>query len=350
MGQYRGCRGPAPAPWRARDGTSGLVPQLKPLLLCLLALSPCALAVPALPAPAEAAVVAQALDQTSRMDYEAAEQTLIRELPATAPARSYFAGLVCMNRFLDVGDTVALRRAEAYWEPLSPRGDPAPVFRKTDPEVLKLYRGLTGLQLSYAASLRGQRVRSTALALAARSRLEGHPAPEARASLQLIAYYQDRLFEKLPFVDKTEFDEKAFRRAAEGTPALRDMLKASLFWIHIDEGRFASAEAIVSDFLARYPENRLARQMRGVGLYRSGRLEEARTAYSALKAEYAALPVAPGTLPLGYYRAVGNLARIRAAQGDRAEAEALRADWRKAEKAGLMPWLPSVLRRDLARR
>jgi hypothetical protein len=303
----------------------------------------------ALPAPGEAPVVRTALEQVSRMEYAEAEETLTKGLPPASPARPYFAGLACMNRFLDLGDTLALSRAERYWETLSPRGDPAPEFRRVDARLLGLYRGLAGMQLSYAASLRGQRVRSTTAALAARSHLEASASEEARAALMLFDYYRGRLLEKLPFVGSSDFDVKAFERRAAASPALRDMFLGSLFWIHVDHARYAAADAITADFLERYPGNRLARQMQGVSLYRAGRPAEALAVYQDLKAEYAALPPAPGTLPLGYYRSVGNLARIRAARGERRETDALRAEWARAEKAGLLPWLPSVLRRDLAR-
>src|SRR5690606_11666652 len=141
----------------------------------------------------------------------------------------------------------------------------------------------------------------------------------------------------------------AFTRAAEASPALRDMFLASLFWIHIDHGRTTAAAGIADAFLKRHPGNRLVREMRAAALYRAGRLPEARGEYEALRAEYAGLPRGDAVLPLGYYRSVGNLARLHAARGDRAAADSLLTAWRRAEEAGLTPWLPSALKRDLAR-
>lgn len=316
--------------------------------------------VSALPSAAEEPVVRTALDHMARMQYARAESTVVAGLTPRSPARAFFAGLAAMNRFLDVGDTAALRRAETWWMPLSPRGAPPPAFDGVPPATVSLYRGLAGLQLSYAASMRGHTVRSTALALAARTQLEGaahapeagRPAvlpPEARASLMLFDYYRSRLLEKIPFVGEATFDARAFARAADASPALRDMLLASLFWIHVDHGRFSEAERIAADFLERYPANRLVRDMRAAARFRAGRHAEARAEYEALKAEYAALPRAPTALPLGYYRAVGNLARLHAATGDRPAADSLLAEWRRAEHAGLMPWMPPALRRGLSR-
>ncbi len=314
----------------------------------------------ALPGPAEEPVVRAALDHMARMQYARAESTVVEGLAPHSPARALFAGIATMNRFLDIGDTAALRRAEAWWEPLTPRGAPPPFWRETDPETLSLYRGLAGLQLSFAASLRGQTVRSTSLALAARRQLEasarapaaGKPAvlpPEARASLMLFDYYRGRLLEKIPFVGEATFDVRTFARAAEDSPAFRDMLLASLFWIHVDHGRFSDAERIATAFLERYPGNRMVRDMRAAARFRMGRLPEARADYEALKAEYAALPPSATVLPLGYYRAVGNLVRLHTTRGDRPATDALMREWRRAEKAGLMPWLPSPLKRELAR-
>jgi hypothetical protein len=317
---------------------------------------------PHIPAPGEAAIVRKAQDQVFRMHHEAAEVTLKQGLPKSSPALHYFAGLACVTRFLDVGDTLALRRAETYWEALSPRGAPSPAFRHVDERTLKLYRGLTGVQLSYAASLRGQHIRATAYALAARKLLEetgetgqnktnsqGLP-PEAKASLMLFDYYRGRFFDKIPFVGATDFDTDAFERAAEATPTFRNMLLGSLFWIHLDQSRYAAAEEIADDLLLRYPGNRLVRQMRGAALYRGGKLEAAQDVFESLKVEYAALPASPVQLPLGYYRNVGNLARVKRAAGDEAGTVVLIGEWRRAEQAGLMPWLPQVLRRELARR
>src|SRR5690606_4163078 len=123
-----------------------------------------------------------------------------------------------MNRFLDLGDTTALRRAERRWERLSPRGDAAPEFQGEDPRRLRLYRGLAGFQLSYLATLRGQSLRAATLALAARDRLLSPvplDAPEARATLMLYDYYRGRILERLPFVGGPELPVAAFVKAAD---------------------------------------------------------------------------------------------------------------------------------------
>lgn len=299
----------------------------------------------------ESADIRAGLDRLYRMDYAEAEKRIAGEPGQRSAARLYYAGIAAMNRFLDLGDTAALRRAEESWEELSPRGAPSPRLRGEDPERLRLYRGLAGFQLSYAATLRGHPLRAAALAFAARDRLTSpfrHPAPEARAALMLYEYYRGRFLERLPFVPGPEFPVASFREAAEAAPASRETLLFSLFWVHVDAGSLDSAAAIIDAFLGRYPENRMGRELRGSLAFRAGDPAASRAEYEKLREEYARVAREPGLLPLGYYRAVGNLARARAAAGDLEEAAALRAEWNRGLAGPSGPWLPSGLRAELA--
>lgn len=300
----------------------------------------------------EHAVVKEALDRMFRMEYAAAEKTLLTELPDSSPARPYFAGMVCLNRFLDLGDTAALARAEAYWNPLAPAGEPPGRFAAAAPESLRLYRGLAGFQLAHVAALRGARLRPAMLALSARRRLDNLETPEARASLMLYDYWRDQILAKIPFVRADAFPLEDFQAAANASPRLENAFLFALFWIHLDAERPEAGRVLVEDFLGRYPNHRLGREMRAAALFRAGRLEEARAEHENLRKEYAARdgdPDCPACLPLGYYRAVGNLARIYAALGLPGKADARLGEWNRAAAAGLAPWLPGSLSRDLAR-
>ncbi len=299
-----------------------------------------------------AADIRAGLDHLYRMEYEEAERRLMGDPEARSAARLYHAGIAAMNRFLDWGDTAALGRAEARWEELSPRGAPSPRLSGEDPERLRLYRGLAGFQLSYVASLRGQGLRAAALAFVARDRLlspSRHPAPEARAALMLYDYYKGRFLERLPFVPSPDFPVEEFLEAAEAAPASRETLLFSLFWIHVDAGRFDSAAAITEGFLHRYPGNRLARELRGSLAFRAGDPAASRAEYEKLREEYARIAKGPGRLPLGYYRSVGNLARARVAVGDRQGAANLRAEWNRGLAGASGAWLPSGLKAEVAR-
>lgn len=323
---------------------------LRTAVFCAWALVPAAVAAGTL--VGEGATPRAGLDRVYRMDYAEAERLLATDPDSPSPALLYYGGVAAMNRFLDWGDTAALRRAERRFEELSPRGDPSPRLRGHDPERVRLYRGLAGFQLSYLASLRGQTFRAATLALAARDRLLSPSAladPEARANLMLYDYYRGRLLERLPFVGPPEFPVAAFAKAADAAPAAREMLLFSLFWIHVDAKRFDSAAAITESFLTRYPDNRLARELRGSLCLRSGNPAGARAEYEKLREEYAELAKAPGRLPLGYYRAVGNLLRAQTALGNRREAEALRKEWNRGLEGASGAWLPAGLKEAIDR-
>jgi hypothetical protein len=307
------------------------------------------------------AVIRQALDGTLRMEYAEAEALILEGLPSSHPAQAYYAGTICMNRFLDWGDTAALARAERYWAKLSPHGDPSPGYRNAAPDEVRLYRGLAGFQLSYASSLRGEHLRPATLALVARRQLLPVDRPEASATLMLYDYYRAQLLGKLPFVGEKEFPVKAFRQVADVSP-LRDLFLSSLFWVLVEKGKDKTASGevraenlgaalrIADAFLERYPGNRMGREMRGSVLYWAGRFQEAREEYENLREDYRKLRKSPERLPLGYYRATGNLARVYAALGMRAEADARLAEWNRAERSGTGPWLPASLKEDLKAR
>ena len=337
---------PDRAPGRARSlalslGTAALVALSATLGL---AAAPASAAPLPFVAPEDTAAVNTALERLYRMEYPAAEEFLLKTLPAASPARAYFAGIVCLNRFLDWGDTAALTRAEAHWELLARESGTGAAASST--ARARLYRGLAGVQLSYTASLRGQNLRAARLALAAERQLRPLPAPEAKAARMLYDYYRGRLLDRLPFVGAAPLDAAAFAALARESSVLREMFLVSLFWIHVDQGRFGAADAIARGFLAKYPDNRLGRQMRTDGLFRAGRFDDALAEQEKLRQEYAALPRA-GRLPLGYYKAVGSLARLHAALGQDKQAREHLDEWNRAGAAGMAPWLPPTLKRDL---
>ncbi len=289
-----------------------------------------------------------AMDQTFRMDYAKAEST-VTQLPFDAPERPYFAGLACVSRFQDLGDTAALRRGENFWNKLveSPRS-----FHGDSAQVL-LYRGLAALQLSYVASIRGSTFRAASMAWTARGLLLPIAGrPEADAGLALFDYYREHVLEKirfLPFVNpNADLPFQRLEAAVNNSRYLHDGLRVSVFWIHVDRKETDSALKIVDAFLMRYPNNRLARQMRGSALYRGGRLNEARLVYEGLLPEYTALKTTSPNFPaIGYSSSVGNLARIYFGLGMKAQAGARLAEWRALCRSGLEPWLPTSLKKDL---
>ena len=298
-------------------------------------------------------VVTAAMNQCFQMEYAKAESLLAR-IPDDNPMRPYFTGLICLNRFQDLGDTASLRRGEQLWEELSPR-DPSSKCFKEDSLQLHAYQGLAEMQLSYLAALRGSRMRSASLALSAHGKLRSvSGVAEADAGLALFEYYRERVLQKIDFLPFVNPDPDAalhrLETAAKASLHLHDILRVSVFWIRLDRGEMDSALKISDEFLGRYPRNRLARQMRGSALFHAGRFSEARNIYEQVSGEYAVVRDSlPFNIPLGYFKAVGNLARIYAQLGMQAEAAARLSEWKKALDSGISPWLPASLKRDLKR-
>jgi tetratricopeptide (TPR) repeat protein len=141
---------------------------------------------------------------------------------------------------------------------------------------------------------------------------------------------------------------RRLQSAANRSRYLGDLLRGSEFWIRFDRGDLEGALRISDGFLARYPQNRLARQMRGDALLRKGKPEEARQVYEALLAEYSGMAPSASTVPLGYFCAIGNLARIYSTLGLKTGLAGKMEEWKKVEKLGLSPWLPPSLKKEVA--
>jgi len=284
------------------------------------------------------------------MEYQSAEMQSLTVLQNSPFASRYFSGLVNINAFTDRGDSSALSRAEASWTSILAEAE----NQKSPNPLVPLYRGMTSLQLSYIASIRGQTLRTGRLAWAARSNLRrASDFVEAAAALALFDYYREKLLEKirfLPFVNPNpNASFQRLREAAGESRYLRDVFRASAFWIHYDRNEFDSALAITGEFLQRYPENRLVRQMRGDVLFRSGHFTDAQNVYEPLLHEYKSLKDSCKTcLPIGFACATGNLARIYAGLGMKTKSVAFLAEWKKMEAGTLGPWLPGSLKRELS--
>ncbi|MDB5103429.1 MAG: hypothetical protein JWP91_1118 [Fibrobacteres bacterium] len=302
--------------------------------------------------PEQDAAILTSLDLIYRADYAGADSVLAA-LP-DGPARGYFRGLTAINRFNDLGDTVALRAAGEFWARLDRAGDSSASFVRWDPNY-PLYRGLAELQLSYVASLTGGRIQSARLGRKA----VGHLRPlarfaEAEAALALYDYYKADLLQGVEWMPFVKADREApLRRLEASIPRsryLREILQTSLQWIYYDLGRYDRGSGPITGFLARYPRNRLYRQMQADFRYRRGDLDSARRIHEDLVLEYRGLARIyphPPYLPLGYLSSVGNLAKINAAQNRREALQSQLAIWHSPEYGGMMKWLPGSLRREV---
>lgn len=307
--------------------------------------------------PGYDSLLVRALDTLNRGAYTAAD-SLLRSLP-DIPARGFFRGLGLAARCNDLGDTAALTAAEAEWERLARAGDErdSPLAHTAN---YGIYRGLAEMQMSYVASLHGSRLQAARLGRRAAKHLESHARiAEAEAALALYDYYKAELLQGIDWLPFVKADRAGPLRRVEAAVSrsryLHATLSASLLWIYYDSGRYAEGMPAIRGFLARYPGNRVWRQMLADFHFRgaksgAGDLDSALALHLALASEYQSLASAyppPAYLPLGYLCSVGNLAKIYAAQGKRDLLERQLEIWYAPRYAGLSPWLPASLVREV---
>lgn len=229
-----------------------------------------------------------------------------------------------------------------------------------------LYRGLSTLQLSYAANLRGERLRALRLGRKAAGQLEPlQDFAEAGAALALYDYYKAALLKGVDWLPFVEADpEGAMRRlesAVSRSRYLREALQTSLIWLYYDARRLEDGMALIDGFLSRYPANRTYRQIRGDFLFRraaftpdstSARkdLVRALDIHDSLLAEYSGLLEScppPECIPLGYLSAVGNQVKLHARLGRPDLRRKYIGIWSSSKFAPYLSWLPGSLRREV---
>ena len=297
--------------------------------------------------PAYDSLILRALDLLYRMDYSAADSAF-NTLP-DIPARSYFRGLVLVNRFNDLGDTAALFRAKALWE----KFDQSTSATANNNQAL--YRGLTELQLSYVAGVTGRQIRAARLGRQAIGKVRPFAGKaEADAAMALYDYYKASLLKGVDWVPFVTADEEAplakLEKAIPESRYLREILQTTLLWLYYDREKFATGLGLIEAFLKRYPENRLYRQIQADFYFRKGDVALARSLHEELRREYTELGKAypsPPYLPIGYLSSVGNLAKIYASQKQPELMEGQLKVWQAPEFRSLMDWLPSSLKREV---
>jgi tetratricopeptide (TPR) repeat protein len=294
--------------------------------------------------------IVSALDRMYQSEYRPADSLLRGALPPRSAALAYFRGLILFNRFNDLGDTAALSQSAALWEDIVKREG-----ADSGDANLPLYVGLSELQLSYAASLSGHPLRAANLGRKANNKLKPlRGFAEADAALALYDYYKAALMKGVSWLPFVEADVAGpLHRLELAVPQSRYMckvLQTSLLWLYYDGGRYDEGIALLDAFLARYPGNRLCRQIKADFLFRKKEFAAAGDIQEKLKEEYERLGAggtAPGCLPIGYLSAIGNLVKVNAAL-DRPELrKKYLSVWSSSEYRDVMPWLPASLRREV---
>ena len=292
-------------------------------------------------------LILRALDQVYQMNYASAD-SLLQTLPAI-PARTYFQGLVLINAFNDLGDTLALSHAQKIWENFD---------RDPNHKNFALYRGLIKLQLSYIATVRHHNFKAADLAHDAIKILQPFSQyAEAAAALALYDYYKANLLyglKWLPFISTATTDKQGpldlLEKAIPQSHYLREILQTNLLWLYYDGGQYDKGLKIIDEFLHRYPNNRLYRQIKADFLFRKGEINLALKQQLNLRDEYFHLQNLSHfktALPLGYLSSVGNLAKIYQAQKRFSERDEQLKIWHRQEFEAAKLWLPSSLQKEV---
>jgi hypothetical protein len=302
-----------------------------------------------------------------RADYAGADSIYANHLVRGTLMQGYFRGLNHFNRFNDLGDASSLQAAESLWTAVAESRDRNRSSRNPAATVnIDLYRGLSTLQLSYVANIRGKGIRSATLGRKAASLLEPLAGTaEAAAALALYDYYKAALFKGLdwmPFVKaETAGPLKRLEESVPKSRYLAEVLQTSLLWLYYDAGRYDEGLSRIDAFLSRYPQNRTGRAMRADFLYRralarnpglrdTADLVAARDIHEALRKDYegrlATCPP-PGCLPIGYLSSVGNLVKISGKLGRPDLRRKYATIWSSPQFEPYLSWMPGSLRREV---
>ena len=246
-----------------------------------------------------------------------------------------FSAMVRVSRFDDLGDTVALRRAGTELEQCQATG---------------LWEALRLFELGYVHSVLGNSVKAALKTRDAAQHFKQSSEPEAQAFYAIYAYYMDQLTAGLswmPFVKDNRTGHLAtLRQGAYGNSPYWPLFATPLTWMYYDRKEYGKALQLVDQMLSRSPGHPVFRQMRADMLFQLKRYKEAASLYEQSMDQYQRR--APHSLR--YWCAVGNLARIYQAMGDKARSKAmadrLRSEPFKAQKR----WMPSSLMDDLEER
>lgn len=317
-------------------------------------------------------VLVSGLDRMYRADYAGADSLFTNHLVRRSLVQGYFQGLNHFQRFNDLGDMSSLQAAESLWTAVADSR-----IRNSDSRSpvasanIDLYLGLSTLQLSYVASIRGSGVKSARLGRKAASQLRPLAGKaEADAALALYDYYKATLLKGLSWVPFVEADAASpLARLEASVPKSRylaEVLQTSLLWLYYDARRFEEGLRRIEAFLSRYPDHRTARAMRADFLYRRALarralaqkkglpdtldLFAARDIQESLRKEYEirleTCP-SPKCIPLGYLASVGNLVKIYGKLGQPDLRRKYATIWSSPKFRPFLSWMPGSLKREV---
>lgn len=328
--------------------------------LCLLGLNVHADNNKTLTHPEADAVILKVLELIYQQHYSQAESLLSSVLEPDDPGYLYFHGLLHNTRFNDWGDTVSFSKAEKSWQQLL---DLPEHFAKKERSRLKsdplfvLYSGLTMMQLSYTASVRGMYFSSIMQARKAVKALKKQRHYiESQLAIKTFEYYKGQLFALLdwiPFVNPDLKSKRQFLHNHYQTSRYLSVLFGTpLIWMFFDAGEINQGLAMAQGFLEKHPQNRIYRLIEADFYYKLQDYQKAAHLFERVKGEYQEAYAKMGNhkcVKINYLCAVGNLVRVYAALGMASKQKENAAIWFSQETKQVQQWLPASLKKDLKR-
>lgn len=285
--------------------------------------------------PAEDSLARGITAATLRTEYSKAlalAQTLKSRHPA---AGCVFNSMVLVSRFDDMGDTLALRRANRELDTCKASG---------------LWEALRLFELGYTHSVLGSSLQAALKTRSAANHFKQSRDPDAQAFYAIYAYYVDQLtagISWMPFVSDRRVEYlAALSKGAAQSHLYWPLFSTPLVWIHYDRKEYSRALLVVDNMLKRSPGHPVFIQIRADVLFMLKRYPEAATLY-----EYSAKQYQQRTgRSLRYWCAVGNLARIYQQMGKPTEAQRWADLLKDPAFAGVKRWMPASLMDDLDER
>jgi len=286
-------------------------------------------------APAEDSLAHAISQATLGTDYDRALMLALELRKHHSASGCVFAGMVRVSRFDDLGDTLALRKANQELDTCKASG---------------LWEALRLFELGYTHSILGNPVQAALKTRGAAQHFKQSPENDAQAFYAIYAYYVDQLTAGLswmPFVSDRRVEHlAALRRGASSQSLYWPLFATPLAWMYYDRKDYGVALQVVDGMLRRSPGHPVFLQMRADMLFMLKRYPEAANIYRQSVRYY----TQRAKYSLRYWCAVGNLARIYQEMGDSLQAAQWAALLRTPQFAKQRKWMPTSLMDDLDER
>ncbi len=237
-----------------------------------------------------------------------------------------------LSEFDDVGDTLALQKAEKELSECSASG---------------AWDVLREFELGYAKTALGKSFKGAMDTRRAAKKFEDSKDRDARAFYSIYAYYVEDGLSFLPFVsDDRESHLQILEERAMHSRLFWPLFATPLAWMFYDREEYGKALDVVNKALSKAPENAVFWQMKADMLYKQKEYAAASEIYEKSARDYL---IRTGK-SVRYFCAIGNLARIYQDAGRLEEARRNAEMFNSPEYRKIEKWMPASLVKDLKKK